>query len=797
MDKQEYKIRAAEIKDLLDHHQFSKAMEVCNLIDWKRVKNISMLCKVSEIYKVNRKYAEAKDILLIAYDRYPGGKMILYNLCELYIKMGDVVQAWECYKEFYQIAPKDSGVYLLQYKLYEAQDVSLEERIDVLKKYKEKEYHEKWAYELAYLYHKIGQETDCIEECDELILWFGEGKYVTKAMELKKLHQPLSPSQQEKYNAMMGIDPVEDEPENDEINSEDNYDEVVEENDNLQEELKPQTTIHTGETIEIAPVNVDKFSTMNLQAELSKSMQEVMEAEPEAEVLESYDPTIPQTPEEYLDSQIPVYDEPIEFQEETQAEVKEVYATEYVDEETVEGAPSPEGYESALDKTANLGEPIINSLLSQESDGQISLVLPEEQVVDKQITGQMDFTEVMKEWDRLKQEGNRNRIAEAKRKALEKTNDVVSQLQEAFPGMVTAQLPTIDKIDENDYMTTGEIPVVSDEESLVKNEGSDISTDDLPTVEDILSALDNSEKESKESLETTENSEESTSDDYIVEEEIEEEVEEMEEDSESEEDSEENNDNSDALTESLEEEIEENFGEILRLKKMRSVIRETLRKSRMMGNTGNIIITGNESSIRLKYALAVAKSKQHTDVDFVGKIAKIDAATLNKKDVVKAITSLQGGALIIEKAGELNINTLDAMVKTVNNPDSRLLFILEDEKVNIKKLQKMREYVDKVFNISVNIPTFSNNDLVDHAKEYALEREYSIDDMGMLALYKRIDELQTASHYVTIAEVEEIMDEAIAHADKKNMGHLMDILFARRYDDDDLIILKEKDFIKQ
>ena len=327
MDKQEYKIRVAEIKDLLDHHQFAKAMEVCNLIDWRRVKNISMLCKVSEIYKINRKYAEAKDILLIAYERCPGGKMILYSLCELYIKMGDIVQAWECYKEYLQVAPNDSGALILQYKLYEAQDVSLEERIDVLKKYKEKEYLEKWAYELAYLYHRVGQETNCVEECDELILWFGDGKYVTKAFELKRMHQPLSPSQQEKYNQIMGI-----EPEKEEVAP-------LEEADDEAKIEEPQNTIHTGETIEIAPVNVDKFSTMNLQAELSKSMQEVM-AEPE----EAFDPGYSPTLEDFLQSQ-PVYDEPVSYNEEPATAYEEEPVYEAQTYETEEAA-EPYNYEA-------------------------------------------------------------------------------------------------------------------------------------------------------------------------------------------------------------------------------------------------------------------------------------------------------------------------------------------------------------------------------------------------------------------------------------------------------------------
>ena len=200
MDKYEYRVRADEIKELIAQGEFVQAAEIADTIDWRRVKSVMMLCTVSDLYKINRRYEEARDMLLLAYEQRPGGRTIVYSLCELSIKMEDVVQAVEYYKEFVQIAPKDSGRYILQYKLYEAQDVSLEERIEVLEELKKRDYREKWAYELAYLYHRVGLATKCVEECDELILWFGEGRYVVKAMELKMLHQPLTEEQQYKYD---------------------------------------------------------------------------------------------------------------------------------------------------------------------------------------------------------------------------------------------------------------------------------------------------------------------------------------------------------------------------------------------------------------------------------------------------------------------------------------------------------------------------------------------------------------------------------------------------------------------
>ena len=200
MDKYEYRVRAEEINALIEQRQYADAVKIADTIDWRRVKSVTMLCKVSELYKMNRRYEDSKDILLLAYERQPGSRKIVYSLCELSIKLEELVQAIEYYKEFVQIAPRDTGRFILQYRLYEAQDVSLEERIAVLEEYKKRDYREKWAYELAYLYHRIGLATRCVEECDELILWFGEGKYVIKAMELKMLHVPLSATQQEKYD---------------------------------------------------------------------------------------------------------------------------------------------------------------------------------------------------------------------------------------------------------------------------------------------------------------------------------------------------------------------------------------------------------------------------------------------------------------------------------------------------------------------------------------------------------------------------------------------------------------------
>ena len=262
MDKYEYKLRADEIKALIAKGEYVEAASIADTIDWRRVKSVMMLCTISDLYKINRRFEDARDMLLLAYDRHPGGRSIVYSLCELSIKMGEFVQAVEYYKEFVQVAPKDSGRYVLQYKLYEAQEVSLEERIAVLEELKSKDYTEKWAYELAYLYHRIGLATRCVEECDELILWFGEGKYVMKAMELKMLHESLTDAQQERYNRMKGIGRPVAAP--------------------VREAFAEETADVSGQTaeepdIQVKVMNVGQYDTINMQRELALNMKELWE----------------------------------------------------------------------------------------------------------------------------------------------------------------------------------------------------------------------------------------------------------------------------------------------------------------------------------------------------------------------------------------------------------------------------------------------------------------------------------------------------------------------------------------
>lgn len=757
MDKYEYKVRAEQIKSLLARKEYVEAMKVADTIDWRRVKSISMLCTVSEIYKINRKYEESRDILLLAYERYPTGRTIVYALCELSIKMGEFVQAVEYYKEFLQIAPKDSGRYILQYKLYEAQEVSIEERIAVLEEFKEKDYREKWAYELAYLYHRIGLATQCVEECNDLILWFGEGKYVQKAMELKMLYEPLSKAQQEKFDQQNAISQGE------EFFNEVSEEEPAEEQripiqiKGVEASQEPTMEIPSRiieDEIQVKPVNMGKYSTINLQEELSKSIHELFEESEEQGV------RLQEVAEEEIGQEEPYF-----IQNEADVHIPVPAEDEDAEEITLEELSKEEPEEVIIEE-----EPAVNAessgefdrILSQEYDGQIRLVVPEPEIVEKQITGQMDISDVMAEWDRMKKENDQRRIMEAKKKSLEQTNDIMSQYVGVLPGIEKNIIPGEDE--------TGELPEIAEPAADDFEEETDsAAVEELIPEEEIVG-------EPEEVYDFGEESEG-----------VEREPEEEEPDAEEEFPEEEPD---------REEILSQYFGDYIEMAGLREQINTALDNIRMVGVTGNVIITGNEPAARVKMALAVAKAVQQTNVHFLGRVAKISGDLLNTKDIPKSMEVLKDGALIIEKAGNLTVNTLDALAKSVNYPEARMLLIIEDSKAGIRKLQKLRKYFDKLFTATINIPTFSNDDLVNYAKDYAREREYTIDEMGILALYTRIDEMQTADHFVTMQEVEEIMDEAIRHVDKKNVNHLMDILFAKRYDDDDLIILREKDFIR-
>lgn len=910
MDKYEYKVRLQEIKDLIAKGEYVEAASIADTIDWTKVKSVMMLCTISDLYKINRRLEDARDLLLLAYDRYPGGRSIVYSLCELFIKMGDVVQAVEYYKEFVQIAPKDTGRYILQYKLYEAQDVSIEERIEVLKELKSKEYIEKWAYELAYLYHRIGLATKCVEECDELILWFGEGRYVMKAMELKMLHEPLTPSQEEKYAEMKG-----------EIVRQKAAEEAGEVYPETPEEEKPEEEVDESPTkeiltsdpddIQVKVMNVGQYDTINMQKELAANMKELWDQktdkEPEAEgdtdlqetkrldsladALEDF--TMAETKVIETDAVKEALNQSEEqgevffgetsemtpvSAEESSAEITEetleqpMEAPAQSGQNTVPEAAAPKAEEKQEEEpqtvvlpareieehinvqpvmkpriaaTIDPHKPLpegMEKMLGMEYDGQISMVVPEAEQVEKQITGQISLEDVLAEWERVKKENEQKRMEEVQQHILQQTGAMFTEFEAATRDGLLEKLekgktiPT-DEVEElEEYYEPAQEDGENYEEPAEQDEFLDESYDDYEE------PVENTEEYTEESeaidADTEAEEEPGAADaDIEVEEEpnaadADTEVEEEPDTTDADTEVEEEPDATDAAAEAVEDDVKdaetdavvkgkkapgqkkgkpvrkagkeqgrrltaeekELFGSYLQNKHTREQILNAIDKISLAAYTGNIILTGEEGMDTLTLAKKLMKEVQQTDSNFSGKIAKISSESLNKKGIAPVFDRIVNGALIIQKASKLSDDSVKDMQKVMNQEHKGMIVILEDTKGGAHKLLKKHPELKELFNIEIHVEALDNDSLVSYGRKYAEEQEYGMDEMGILALHTCIAERQTIDHIVTIEEVKDIIDDAIQHANRKTLGHFFDIIVAKRYDEEDRIILRENDF---
>lgn len=916
VDKYEYKIRSEEIKALIAQGEYADAAAIADTIDWRRVKSVMMLCTVSDLYKINRRLEDARDMLLLAYDRHPGGRSIVYSLCELSIKMGEFVQAVEYYKEFVQVAPKDSGRYVLQYKLYEAQDVSLEERIEVLEELKSKDYSEKWAYELAYLYHRVGLATRCVEECDELIVWFGEGKYVLKAMELKKLHEPLTDVQQAKYNEMKGISrPVEQpaakEPQVPVSAEPDLADAPTRE--------IPQKELD----IQVKLMGVGQYDTINMQKELAQNMKELWEG-PSAEEMEQAQESFAAQETEQADQEETVETDADsqEIDSVTQAIIAPLLNSDtdiidVPDEETEEEPVEPEetkveevffGETGELDNTAtqvmeamkqetlsgekvlpveetaekeeladDTGKPItatpagdmtewhvgskptgFEKILGMEYDGQISMIMPDSEQVEKQITGQIRLEDVLLEWEKMKKDSEQKRMEAVRQRVMEQTGAMFTEFEAATRDGLLEQLEKGTAAGEAKEEAADDLEIVeeaaeeADAEAEVTEETEDPGEEDFgeveeleeiaeveeqePVVADEQEALDDTEVfDEAEALDEVEDIEEAETPDEaedIEEAETPDEVEDIEEAEAYEEEADQQPQAAeeseevmdlDEPQEVVEEEEpagkepvgEENareeapkakvrslspeerrlFGSYIQSRGTRDQIIHAIDNISMAAYTGNVIITGEEGMDTMTLAKNLIKEVQQTDSNFSGKIAKISGDSLNRKGIEQPFAKLVNGALIVQKAGALKKETIEKMLKALEQEHSGFIVVLEDTKKAMNKLLKDSSSLTQCFNIRIDIEALDNDTLVAYGKKYAREQEYSIDELGVLALHTCIADRQTSDHAVTLSEVKEIMDEAIRHANRKTLGHFFDILVAKRYDEEDMIILREKDFM--
>lgn len=978
MDKYEYQVCTEQIKSLISQKRFKDAMDVADTIDWRRVRSVSMLCTVSEIYKINKRYEDSRDILLLAYERHPTGRDIIYALCELAIKTNDIVQAIECYKEFMAIAPNDPDSFVLLYKIYKAQDVSLEEQIDVLEQLKSKDYREKWAYELANLYHLTGQETKCIAECDELILWFGEGKYVRKAMELKMQHTALSKDQQAKYegkNQAASLPTFNQPYEQTQFGNNasmtgpmiDQYGEYIQQTGQITGQLPPtqftgqipqpqyagqmqQEVLYPGQMVDPVTGQMPMYQTgqmgfangpvMDQNGNLIQTDEYGNFVQINPVQYDNYGQSIQVTPEmNHLGMTQDIIMQPtedgrwstIDLQEQLGAQVQEVLAmnvngtqpilyenNEQMFTEVDREYPNPELFE---DKYAAENDAIktesVNTGKLNVNTGVIDLSgvdLPPVENKSIEVSNPLPEKEDV--------------IVSIEKRSIDETTDIMSQLEGVIPGTapITKEAKEVERIsgttaavgtstikgisaiqglpDEmpttgangsiiNTPQTksdvTGQIPSflpssgdLKKEEAKTTDESMEKSDDELNESSDVENKIDtkSDEENSTEVKEDTQNEE-------ITEANVSEPEVENKEESESEEDAESSGDDteeekSDSISvtevksqgypydtvadigyveelpelnqpeeiddmlvtrdipvDQIEEEVqrayetdtlpeveeydndeeEETSGNIYsRMKKdvkskrefdddefrifcrydgiesLKAQLVDAMDLMSMEGNHGNIIVMGPENTDRKEIAINIVKVLKEKNPIFSGKVAKISGEALNKKNIKATLSKLENGALIVESAGGLTSESMVLITGALTEEEHSVLVVLEDVKANIKDILKATKLMKTVFDARVDIDEFTNADLCAYGRGYALEKEYVIDEMGALALSQRIGELQTYDHKVTIDEVKEIVDTAIKHVEKKNVGHIMDVLLGKRYDDDDYIILKEKDF---
>ena len=953
LDKYEYKVRADEIKSLISEGEYEEAVKIADSIDWRRVKSVMMLCTISDLYKINRRYEDSRDILLLAYEKQKG-RLIVYSLCELSIKLGEYVQAIEYYKEFVQIAPKDSGRYILQYKLYEAQDVSLEERIEVLEELKRHDYREKWAYELAYLYHRVGLESKCIEECDEMILWFGEGRYVLKAYELKMLHTSLTPEQQQKYeelkshNGMRASDLAVDQ---ETMREEAKYETEDESDDEYSRQMNQLTddTKQIPETepvsspsddldIQVKTVDVSQYNTINLQKELAESMRELLEnkteempagevndlmmtqmyapvehtesadepaqadeaadkeairipdmqpVEPqieqpvtaeepatEAEAAEPQEASAPETVQAELteepveekqekpqlvlrqdtdemklitDEDLKQADEEVFFGNTSEVNVQDVVSelteknadrTAFRPVEEEQAEVTPQVTPVSLDAMSNTGvirtfnkKSGYDEILSQEYDGQISLVVPESEKVEKQITGQLSIEDVMAEWERMKKENEERRLKEIRERVRKQTDNLFADfdestksglLEELENAMVTAAMkeeklradkekPKVVKVSDIEKQREEKAahpqkkeevkpePVKEPEEII--EESVEEVIEEQPVTEPVME-----EEQVQDTDELVEDAEIIDEEEEAAEKSVEEAVEETTEEVTKEvADAETTEENTEAETKEeissaekgreLTEHEKEEFAPFIHHRRTRRQIAEVIDNISLASYTGNVVVTGEEGTEATAFAKLLIKDVQSNDSNFSGKVAKISGSVLNKKDIAETLNKLANGALIVENAASLKKPSVDVLLREMNQEEKGLILVLEDTKSRMDAFLTRNKNLQEVFNLRVDLEALDDQTLVKYARKYALEQEYSIDDLGILALHTRIADLQTGDHEVTLSEIEELVDEAIYYADKKTPKHFFDVLFGNRYDDEDMIILREKDFM--
>lgn len=898
MDKYEYKLRLEEIKTLNKKGRFQESAQIADTIDWKKVRNTSTLGIISDVYKINRRFDDAREILLLANEKSPQNRRIVYALCDLAIKTGQVVEAVEYYKQFVQLSPNDNSKYILLYKIYEAQDISLEERIAVLKEYKKREYNEKWAYELAFLYHRVGLATECVEECDQLILWFGEGKYVLKAMELKRLYVPLSPAQQQLYDSQYGgRNAVEEEPQ--EAPAQEQTQAVR----SAESKEKADLDIH------VKPMDMGQYNTINLQEALAASMrdvfavdrEEVKTASPEQE-----EPDLMKNQQtvyaaengngEYQEDISRVLEESDQWDaqatgqldtEETKLAADAVDAAESVSVQPTQSTPQvyadveptlpvassseacayvaepvnaqPEApilaAQAAPEQTPAVTDPAdagmqeihpavvetpwmpmetdkierIQGVEIQEKAAAVPERQPERKAVvgntkiERQTTGQMNIEEVLKEWERLKKENEEKRKQETRQWMLQQTGSLFDDFDESSRNGVLEQLQREESLPvedekapanaENQEAPAGERAAVETTaaKAPLVDPSRETETEELEEIEEAPPVADAAQGYTEQNAETeaqdaepvqryakqaaperigvpaTEETKaprqeaptpqpEASGEEKRLQERV-------------------SQQQAAERVRSMTKAERKLFAQFIPTKRAMRQLVAALDEISLSAYTGNVVITGMPGSGTLKLTKCMIREIQASDGNFSGKVAKVNAELINKKDAKALVEKVANGALVIEKAGKLSNEGCEKLADALNQEHTGIIVFVLDEKRAIDRLYKKNGRLMESFTARFDIAALDSATLVKYGCQYAYTQEYSIDELGRLALHTRIEDMQTSSHAVTVGEVRDIVDEAIAHANRKTIGHFIDIVLRRRYDEDDMIILREKDFI--
>lgn len=884
MDKYEYNLKLDQIKALSAEEGYMSAAEIADSINWNKIKNVNTLVKIGEIYEKAERYQDARDILLMAYDRSPIGRMIIYRLAEVAIKMGDYDAATEYYDEFVEIAPHDDMKYVLRYAIKKGQGASFDELITILEEYKDEEYTEEWAYELAYLYHKAGKADKCIDACDELILWFGDGPYVERALELKMLYQPLTKAQEEKYRRFKAEKEkpakIKDEAEVTEIGA--------------MEMVKGGEIVHDDVTIPQITVNQEKFNTVNLQQEIAKGMQQIMEAKGKNEVADTMD-TIKKIVED-----IPY----LKLEKEQEEYVQQPEETEHIatDEE--------------IDGSLKLN---FKELLGEDADGQMSMVMSEKTQLEHQITGQMSIQDVLEEWEKTRhaaeialKEAEQQKLESAKARALQEAGDIMERLNDVIPKLDAGVTPkelleeeylkvpvdiieqkaavkepeeeqkpdmqelyaeeTVDEVQEPQEAPEDTIDEAQESQEAPKEaidevqESQEVPEEAIDEVQESQEAPEDAADEAKEPVGEPEDiimAEESEKDEILMQPttmmpEITDDMLNVDDDTSDDETSQEKENVSekrdfDHVTSFIEQEIAKmtakNPGlekklDMAKTRKMPDIslpedldseeddskLKETKHIEELTSeqkaifsyfipvkgmedqickaynavldhfnrkenaSTGNLIIQGEQGCGKTMLATSFIKVLQKDGEQLTGKMGKIDAAALNKKDVQQVVRKITGGCLIIERAGDIDRSIAAQLSFLMEHDITGTLYILEDTSKGIKKALSMDEGFASKFTEKISVPIFTNDELVLFAKSYSAELGYKIDEMAILALHNRISNIERIDQATTLTEVKDIIDEAIDREAHSGLKKAISILTARRYTDDDRIVLKEDHF---